>query len=505
MRDAWRASSTVIDSRGLLRGNISDCRARLFLADSTPSREAQTLSQQTEPRPTLAARLGLFDATMLVMGGIMGSGIFINPYVVAGLVHTPALILGAWLAGGAIALAGAFIYAELADRMPKVGGQYAYIREAYHPLPGFLYGWICLLVIHAGGSAAVAVTFAKYFSVFSHGAVPEKLVAVAVVLAFTVVNCLGVRAGGGVQSVFMLLRIVAIAMIVVCGARLVLWPVGWPTASAAHTSWFPLLDRPLSFDLLTVFGATMIPVLFAYGGFQTSNYVAGEIREPRKNLPKALLLGVIGVIVLYVSANFIYVEALSPAGLAATATPASAVMSRALGSLGGSLIAIAIAISTLGFLSQAMLSYPRVAFAMAEDGVLPGVFARLGARSRAPIAAIALLGALICATVLLGPYEQILSYVVVMDWLFFGLSASCLFVFRARDARRGGAAVQEPGHRVPGHPWTTGVFVAVAWLVVINTIYKYPRNAGVALCILFAGVPVYFLFRGRAVRPPGSK
>ena len=420
--------------------------------------------------------------------------------------HTPALILGAWLAGGAIALAGAFIYAELADRMPKVGGQYAYIREAYHPLLGFLYGWICLLVIHAGGSAAVAVTFAKYFSVFSGGAVPEKFIAVAVVLVFTVVNCLGVRAGGGVQSAFMVLRIVAIAMIVVCGARLAFWPIGWPPANAAHTAWFPLLDRPLSFDLLTVFGATMIPVLFAYGGFQTSNYVAAEIREPRKNLPKALLLGVIGVIVLYVAANFIYVQALSPAGLAATATPASAVMSRALGSLGGSLIAVAIAISTLGFLSQAMLSYPRVAFAMAEDGVLPRVFSRLGTRSRAPVAAIALLGALISATVLLGTYEQILSYVVVMDWLFFGLSASCLFVFRARDTRSGGsAAALKPGYRVPGHPWTTGAFVAVAWLVVLNTIYKYPRNAGVALCILFAGIPVYFLLRGRSGRPPGSK
>jgi APA family basic amino acid/polyamine antiporter len=298
----------------------------------------------------------------------------------------------------------------------------------------------------------------------------------------------------------MVLRIVAIAMIVACGARLIFWP----PANTAHTAWFPLMDRPPSFDLLTVFGATMIPVLFAYGGFQTSNYVAAEIRNPRKNLPKALLLGVIGVIVLYVSANFIYVQALSPAGLAATATPASAVMGRALGALGGSLIAIAIAISTLGFLSQAMLSYPRVAFAMAEDGVLPGVFARLGARSRAPVAAIALLGALISTTVLLGTYEQILSYVVVMDWLFFGLSASCLFVFRARDARRGTAA-PEPGYRVPGHPWTTGLFVAVAWLVVLNTIYKYPRNAGVALCILFAGVPVYFLFRGRARRPLDSK
>jgi basic amino acid/polyamine antiporter, APA family len=477
------------------------------LPDDSPSRDAKTLAPQPEPgpRPTLAARLGLFDATMLVMGGIVGSGIFINPYVVAGLVHTPGLILGAWLAGGAIALAGAFIYAELADRMPKVGGQYAYIREAYHPLAGFLYGWISLLVIHAGGTAAVAVTFAKYFHVVSHDAISEKWIAVAVVLLFTVVNCLGVRAGGGVQSVFMLLRIAAIAMIVVCGVRLIFWPLGWPPPNAAHTVWFPLLDRPLSFDLLTVFGATMIPVLFAYGGFQTSNYVAAEIRDPRKNLPQALLLGVIGVIVLYVAANFIYVQALSPAGLAATSTPASTVMSRALGTRGGSLIAIAIAISTLGFLSQAMLSYPRVAFAMAEDGVLPGVFARLGSRSRAPVAAIALLGGLISATVLLGTYEQILSYVVVMDWLFFGLSASCLFVFRARDAKRGGAAAQESGYRVPGHPWTTGGFVALAWLVVLNTIYKYPRNAGVALCILFAGVPVYFLVSGRARRPCSSK
>ncbi len=412
------------------------------LPDNTPSREAQIIARQPEPRPTLAARLGLFDATMLVMGGIVGSGIFINPYVVAGLVHTPALILGAWLAGGAIALAGAFIYAELAERMPQVGGQYAYLREAYHPLLGFLYGWICLLVIHAGGSAAVAVTFAKYFRVISHDAIPEKFIAVAVVLVFTVVNCLGVRTGGGVQSVFMLLRIVAVAMIVACGVRLIFSP----PANAAQTSWFPLLDRPLSFDLLTVFGATMIPVLFAYGGFQTSNYVAGEIREPRKNLPQALLLG---VIVLYVAANFIYVQALSPAGLAATATPASAVLGRALGSRGGSLIAVAIAISTLGFLSQAMLSYPRIAFAMAQDGVLPSVFARLGTRSRAPLAAVALLGALISLTVLLGTYEQILSYVVVMDWLFFGSVRQLPFRFsRARrTTRRRRTAIRIPCSR----------------------------------------------------------
>ncbi len=472
----------------------------------TPNRESEIAPPPPATSPTLSGQLGLFDATMVVMGGIVGSGIFINPYVVADLVHTPALILGAWVAGGVIALLGAFIYAELAARMPQVGGQYAYLREAFHPLLGFLYGWVSLLVINAGGTAAVAVTFAEYTRAFSHGMIPEKFAAVTVVVFLTVINCLGVRAGSGVQSLFMVLRILAIAIIVACGG----WLIFWDPAAAAHPAWRPLLDRPVSFDLLSVFGAAMIPVLFAYGGFQTSNYIASEIREPRKNLPRALLLGVAGVIALYVAANFIYVEALSPAGLAATSTPASEVMHRALGSLGGLLIAVTIAISTLGFLSQAMLVNPRVAFAMAQDGVLPRIFALLDPRSRAPIAAIALQGAITSGAVLLGTYEQILSYVVVMDWLFFGLSASCLFVFRWRDAhgtstnRLAADLETHGGYRVPGHPWTTGVFVTVAALVVLNTIYKYPRNSGAALCILFAGIPVYFFFRWRAKRPPGS-
>ena len=185
---------------------------------------------------------------MVVMGGIIGSGIFINSYVVAKLVHTPAMILGAWLAGGVLALIGAFIYAELANRMPKVGGQYAYIREAYDPLLGFLYGWVSILVINAGGTAAVAVTFGKYFREFSRGAVPENVAAVSVVVALTAINCVGVRAGSGVQSFFMVLRILAIVMIVCCGAWFLL-----RSPAAPHPSWHPLLDRPISFDLLTRF------------------------------------------------------------------------------------------------------------------------------------------------------------------------------------------------------------------------------------------------------------
>lgn len=467
--------------------------ARSLVPDDAHSRTPVT------PGPVssrgLAARVGLFDATMVVMGGIVGSGIFINPYVVAKVVHTPAMILGAWIAGGVLALIGAFVYAELADRMPRVGGQYAYIREAYHPVLGFLFGWAELFVIGAGGSAAVVVTFAKYFRELTQTSAPENLIATVAVALLILINCMGVRAGSGVQSLFMVLRIAGVALVVACGA----WFISGPNAPA--TPWHPLLDRPLSIDLLTVFGVTMIPILFAYGGWQTSNFIAGEIREPRKNLPRALLLGVMGVIALYVSVNFVYVEALTPAGLATTSTPASEVMRHALGGAGARLIAVAIAISTVGFLSQAMLTFPRVYFAMAEDGVMPRGIARLSPRSSAPVAAIVLQGAVIIAVVLLGTFEQILSYVVVMDWLFFGLTASCVFVFRARENKAATANDLEPrGYRIPGHPWTTALFTAAAWLIVLNTIYKYPRNSGVAMCILFAGVPVYFAFQKIARR-----
>src|ERR1700745_809740 len=201
--------------------------------------------------PRLAAKLNLFDATMVVMGGIVGSGIFINPYVVAQIVHTPVLILSAWIVGGAIALVGAFIYAELADRMPPVGGQYAYLRMAYHPAVGFLYGWVALLVIHAGGTAAVVVTFAKYFQLILTGG-SEKITAVTVIVALTIVNCMGVRAGGTVQSVFMIFRILAISTVVLCGA----WFI-WGSSAAPHIAWQPLSARPACLGLPYAFGAAI--------------------------------------------------------------------------------------------------------------------------------------------------------------------------------------------------------------------------------------------------------
>ncbi len=442
---------------------------------------------QASSAPGLVRRLGLFDATMIVMGGIIGSGIFMNPYVVARQVHTPALILGAWVMGGLIAMAGAFVWAELSARRPQVGGQYAYLREAYHPMVAFLYGWALLLVTQTGGMAAVAVTFARYFVELTRVPLSDGLVATLALSGLTIINCVGVKAGSTTQSALMVMKIVAIAALILCG----LFLAGAPEGTLAG----PLLDRPVSFDLLTAIGATMVPVLFAYGGWQTSCFIAGEVREPRRNLPRGLIIGVAGVIALYLGVNFVCVLVLGTAGLAATTTPASDVMRYVLGTTGARLIAAGIAISTLGFLSQSMLTAPRVYFAMAEDGLFFKSVGRIHPWSRVPAVAIVLQG--ICAVIiaLSGRYEQILNYVVSMDFVFFGLSATCVFLLRRVDAADRNSV--KAGYNVPGHPVTTALFVLACWLVVVNTVYKYPANTAIGLAILFAGIPVYFLWRGR--------
>ena len=432
---------------------------------------------QTDNHPQLARRLGLFDATMIVMGGIIGSGIFMNPSVVALQVHTPFLILGAWVLGGLFALAAAFIWAELAALRPNVGGQYAYLREAFHPGVAFLYGWVLLLVIQTGGMAAVAVTFARYFVELTHLPIASKFLAGIVLATLTIINCLGVRAGSTVQSILMVLKILAIAMLVVCGFLF--------AGRAANPSAF--LDRPPSADLLTAFGAALVPVIFAYGGWQTATFIAGEIKEPRKNLPRGLILGVIGVVLLYLSANVVYVSVLGTTGLAASTAPASEVMRKALGDFGARVIAAGIAISTVGFLSQSMLTAPRVYFAMAKDGLFFQQVAMVHPRTRVPIVAIALQGVLTILIALLGTYERILSYVVSIDVIFFGLTACCIFVFRKHEP----PAVT----RVPGHPLTTVLFIAVCWIVAVNTIYHYPQNTLIGIAIMIAGIPAYWFWQ----------
>ena len=441
-----------------------------------------------EGRPGLVARIGLFEATLVVMGGIVGSGIFVNPSVVAQHVHSAPLILGAWVVGGVVALVGAFIYAELSERMPAVGGQYAYLREAFHPLVAFLCGWALLLVINAGGVAAVAVTFARYALELTGAPIGETALAIVTIVGLAAINCLGVRSGSLVQGVLMVLKVGALAALIVLG-----WLFHRPPPSAVAAP-------P---DGLLAFGGAMVPVLFAYGGWQTTCFIASEVRDPRRTMPRALVAGVVTVIVLYVGVSWVCLAGLGPAGLAATETPASALMRRTLGQRGATFIALGIAVSTLGFLSQSLLTMPRVYFAMATDGLFFRSVARVSRRTHAPVVAILVLAATSTAVALSGRYDQILGYVVFADWVFFGLSAASLFVLRRRRIGGDLSAIRFP---VPGHPWTTGGFVLVSALVVLSTVRAYPTNTAIGLAVLLAGLPAYWLLTRRtsvAVPTPG--
>jgi APA family basic amino acid/polyamine antiporter len=432
--------------------------------------------------PGLSRRLNAFDATMLVMGGIIGAGIFVSPHVVARHVQSPTLILGAWVVGGVIALIGAFVYAELAALRPAVGGVYAYIRDAFHPLAAFLYGWTLLLVVQSGGMAAVAVTFARYFNELTGLAAPERAIAVATLALLTVINWAGVRAGSNVQSALMVMKIAAILALVT---------IGW-TASGVSGPIEGVAPPATLRSPPAAFAAALVPVLFAYGGWQTASFVSGELKDPRRDLSRGMLAGVTGVVALYIAVNAICLRALGPDGLAATPTPASAVMRAALGDTGARLIAAAIAISTVGFLSQSMLTAPRAYYAMARDGLFFRRIGTLDPRTRTPAAAIMLQGAVAAAIAFL-PFERILNYVVAIDAVFFGLTGATLVAFRRREQREPDGA--SPSRlRTPGHPVTTLIFIAAFWLLALSTVYQFPRDAGVGVLILMAGVPVYWFW-----------
>jgi basic amino acid/polyamine antiporter, APA family len=438
-----------------------------------------------DARPRLAAQIGLFDATMIVMGGMVGAGIFINPYVVAQRVHSPVLMLAVWVAGGLIAILGAFVYAELGDRMPQVGGQYVYLSKALHPSVGFLYGWVLLLVVQTGGMAAVTVTFAGYLIELTGWPISERWIVVLTLALLTAVNCLGVKPGSRVQSVLMVLKIAAIACLVGAGLFLVKNP---------HPLLHPVLDRAPSLGLAAALGAAMVPVLFSFGGWQTTNFIASEIRNPRRNLGRALVMGVLGVIALYLLVNVVCIRVLGADALAGSSVPASAVMRMVSGEQGARLIALGIAVSTVGFLSQAILTAPRVYFAMAEDGLFFRSVAYVSRRTGVPVVAIVLQSVWTIAVAFTGKYEQILNFVIPIDFFFIGLTAVCLFVFRRRELTGTSTSLANPGFRVPGHPYTTIVFIAACWTVVGNTIYTYPENSLIGVGILLLGLPVYFFW-----------
>jgi APA family basic amino acid/polyamine antiporter len=433
---------------------------------------------------TYARRLGLFSGTMAVVGGIVGGGIFRTPAAVAERVGSTGLILGVWVAGGAVALAGALCFGELGQRRPRAGGGYVYLRETWGPLAAFLYGWALLLVIASGAIAAIAVTFADYTLALT--GLPRRLglpLAIASIVLVSGINYVGVRPGAVVQNVFTVLKLLALAALV--GVGLV---AGLPPSEASPAA------AP------GAIGTALVPVLFTYGGWQQTNFIAEEMVDPERDLPRALLLGVAIVVVAYLLANLAYLQVLGPAGLAASTAPAADAMRAVLGPPGSGLIAAGIAVSTFGFLNLVVLVTPRVFQAMAADGVFFPRLARLHPVHRTPAAAIVLQAAWASTLALSGSFSQLVDYVAFADWVFFGLTVAGLFIYRARD-RTEGRLIPPGAFRVPGYPWTPAAFVAAAILVVVSSVVATPRNAMVGTGLLALGLPVFWYWSRAGRRP----
>ncbi len=426
----------------------------------------------------LARKLTTFDATLIVMGGMVGSGIFLTPPLIAQLARTAPLIVTAWVFGGIIALAGAFIFAELAWRRPAVAGVYGYLRDGLHPAIAFTAGWTALLISYTGAMAASAVAFAAYFQPALGLRTPLWMVAAAVLLLLTFVNCLGVRSGSLTQNVLMILKIGAIAAIIVAGFF-------GPVRATA-----PLLQLPANGNWLWLVGAAMVPVLFAYDGWQTAPFIDEEMRDARRGMPRALLWGVLAVMVLYIAITLAALRMLGPAGLAQSTAPAADMMRNVLGSAGARAVAAAVALSTLGYLSNAILVSPRFYYAMAADGLFFNQLAWVHPKTQAPVVAIAVQGMIAALITIFNGFPQILAYVVSIDFIYFALVAYTLFVFRRRDGlgSRG-------GFLVPGHPFTTLFFIAASVAVVVRTFISQPLQTSIGVGILLAGIAMYFIWQ----------
>lgn len=410
---------------------------------------------------------------------MVGSGIFITPSVVAQRVGTPFLALAAWVAGGAVALAGAFIFAELSTVVPRAGGEYAFLHDGLHPLAGFLHGWCSLLVIQSGISAAIAVTLGQYLArvlQLAPGWAPA--LAAGVLIALVGFHALGVRPAAVLVDAITFGKVLAIAAVVASAFLF---------AHRSGLTFDPLLpaDRPLPSSLLAGF----VPVMFAYSGWQNLNKVAEEVRDPLRTVPRAILLGVPCVVAIYASTNLAFLHVLGAQGLAATRTPAADAAAQLVGPWGATAVGLLIVASAFGSLNLQLLCGPRVSYAMASDGLLLRPVAHLAPRSRAPVRAIAIQGGLAALFALTSSYDALLGYVVFTEWLFFALTGVALIALRRR---RPTAPRPFPA---PLSPWLPLAFALFGAGLVVNTFVTNTRNGLIGAGLLAAGTGAFFLVR----------
>ncbi|HPW17399.1 MAG TPA: amino acid permease [Candidatus Aminicenantes bacterium] len=434
--------------------------------------------------------LRLWDVVMIVIGGVIGSGIFLTPSDIATAVPSPLLMLAVWVVGGLLSFFGAVAFAELGAALPEAGGIYIYLREAYGPLLSFLFGWTLFLVIDSGAIATLAVAF-------SHNILPrfaeltplaKKLVAAAFVVFLGAVNYAGVRWGSRLQNGLTYIKTAAIGIIVVA-------VFFFAKGQGQAVNFVEPAPGPFDAGLLKAFGVGLVASLWAYKGWEAATYSAGEVKNPQRNLPLGILVGTVAVIVLYVVANLAYLYVLPVGRIAASeGRVALEAMEIVAGPFGASLVAFLILFSILGAANQNILCSPRVYFAMARDGLFFKKFAECHPKFLTPhvsIVAISLWSILLTLT---GTFKQLFTYVIFGEWVFFGLTVAAVIVLRKTKP-----GLERP-YRTWGYPVTPAVFVVAAVGVALSSLYSAFWNAMFGLLIICLGIPAYLYWKAKLVK-----
>ncbi|MBI3697366.1 MAG: amino acid permease [Acidobacteria bacterium] len=423
----------------------------------------------------LPRKLGLLDAATIVVGGVIGTGIFLVPAQIAQRLPSAGLILAVWIFTGVLSLFGALAFAELGAMIPSTGGQYVYLRESWGPLTAFLCGWTFFLVIQTGLFAGLASGFAIYLSYF----VPltplsSKLVALALIAVLTFVNYRGARAGATVQDVFTLLSVAGLAAFIA---------IAFFGRQQVKIIWSP--ERFSGSD----FGVAMIGCLLAYEGWNTISMVAGEVRQPQRNLPLALGLGMAVVIALYLLANLAYLRVLSIGEITVAERVASTAAERAAGPLGAILVSVTILLSIIGCSNSSPLTAPRVYFAQARDGLFFSRFGQVHPRFETPGFSVLVHGLWSAILVLTGSYQTLISYTMVAAWIFYGLTVAGVLILR-----RTRPELLRP-YKMWGYPLTPVLFVAISLWFVINAMVTTPVPSLAGLGLIATGIPIYYIWR----------
>ena len=431
------------------------------------------------PPVVLPRAIGYLDSTAIVVGTIIGSGIFLVPHNVAMHVGTPGSLFAVWVVGGLLSLAGALSLAELGAALPEAGGVYVYLREAYGKSFAFLYGWGMLVVIHSGSVATLAVAFGIYSGAFLPlGPLERKLLAAAVVAVLTAVNVLGVRPGSAVQTLFTFTKLAGLVIIV--ASAVFVRGVRPLTAS---------LPLPTPRTTVSSFGVALIGVLWAYEGWHMLSFTAGEVKNPARVLPRSFFLGTVLVVLAYLSANLAYLRVLTLPALAQHQRVAATAMEILAGPRGRLFVSALILCSIFGALNGTILTGPRAYFAMARDGVFFSSVGRVHPRFHTPAVAVLVQGALSILLAVSGTYEQLFTYVIFSAWIFYGAAVMAVLVLRRQRP-----SLERP-YRIWGSPFVPIVFALAALGIVVNTLLTKPRESGVGLGIILLGLPIYFAWR----------